>query len=118
MHSDDKQHADAGHQGVILGDLHCHHHDGRCCHHHGVHHCPPQEAHNCSRLRLYVFMREENMDGYFGDEVRGMALGSKMNIVVVEDCTLALLLNANLEWDLKKERGVKFEEFILWEKKF
>jgi hypothetical protein len=70
-------------------------------------------------------MREENMDGFFGDGVRGMALGSKMNIVVVEDCTVTLLLNANLEWDLKKKRGVKFDlhssnqkEFILWEKKF
>ena len=56
---------------------------------------------------LYVFMREENMDGFFGGGGRGMALVSKTTIVV-EGCTVTLLMNANLEWDLKKERGGMF----------
>ena len=34
---------------------------------------------------LKVFMREENMDGFFGGGGRGTALGSKTTIVVVED---------------------------------
>jgi hypothetical protein len=52
-------------------------------------------------------MREENMDGFFGGGGRGMALVSKTTIVV-EECTVTLLMNANLKWDLKKERRGMF----------
>ncbi len=52
------------------------------------------------------------MDGFFGGGGRGMALGSKMTIVV-EECTLTRT-NANLEWRLEKERG---EMFMLFQTK-
>ena len=63
------------------------------------------------------------MDGFFGGGGGDVALGSKTTIVV-EECTVTLLMNANLEWDLKNERGGMFDlhasnqqEFILLDKK-
>ncbi len=53
------------------------------------------------------------MDGFFGGGGRGMALGSRMTIVV-EECTFLTRTNANLEWRLKKERG---EMFMLFQTK-
>jgi hypothetical protein len=80
LHSDDHHH-DAAHQGPIVGDLRRRHHDGGCCR-------PHRKRIIAADCTLTAFMREENMDGFFGGG-KGMTLGSKMTIVV-EGCTVTL----------------------------